>query len=449
MGAAMQTSAWTAALLSFAAALGCPGPAAAVEYLLGPQDKVRLKIYEWRASRDVIFEWKALNDEFVVGADGTLFLPFVGQIRAEGTAPADLSRSIGGRLMQQMGLGKPPDVSVEIIQFRPFYIVGHVTESGEFPYRPGLTVLQAVSIAGGLRTREESIARLEREVIAGRGEMDILSLNTISLSVKKARLEAEYSGASEISFPDQLLQMQGTGSASILIEQERAVFNARKDGLATQVRALENLKEFLVKELASLEKQMTFHDKQIQLVEKELAGVSTLVKKGISAAPREISLQRTLADVQSAKLTAETSLLRARQEISRTDIAILQLRNAFANDVAEALRETQAQLDETTRKTDTTANLLQESELTAPRLLSLRANAQQAQPIYTILRRGESATAKITATEITEIQPGDTLKVEMPSPDMSPAELGSTFPFAGLVADPTVRAGPSVSERAN
>lgn len=439
----------TAAVLSFAAAAASPGPAAAAEYLLGPQDKIRLKIYEWRASRDVIFEWTALNDIFTVGADGNLFLPFVGQIRAQGAAPGDLSRSIGSRLMQQMGLGRQPDVSVEVVQFRPFYIIGHVTQSGEFPYRPGLTVLQAVGVAGGLRTREENMSRLEREVIAGRGELGILSLNNINLSVRKARLEAELSGASEVSFPDHLLQLQGEGSVSILMEQERAVFAARKDGLETQVGALESLKEFLVKELGSLEQQLTFHDKQIQLVEKELSGVTTLVKKGYSAAPREISLQRTLADVQSAKLSAETSLLRARQEISRTDISILQLRKAFANEVTVALRETQAQLDEIARKTDTTAHLLQESELAAPRLLALRAKAQAAEPIYTIVRPGESGSIEIQATEITEIEPGDTLKVEIPLPDISPTELGLTSPFAGSLAEPLAQASPRASDSTN
>ena len=136
----------TVAGISLAATAACPSPASAAEYLLGPQDKVRLKVYEWRASRDVIFEWTALNDSFVVGADGTLFLPFVGQIRAEGTAPGDLARSIGDRLMQHMGLSRQPDVAVEIAQYRPFYIVGNVKQPGEFPYRPGLTVLQALGI---------------------------------------------------------------------------------------------------------------------------------------------------------------------------------------------------------------------------------------------------------------------------------------------------------------
>jgi protein involved in polysaccharide export with SLBB domain len=437
------------ALIGFALATGYPAASSGAEYLLGPQDKLRLKIYEWRASRDVIFEWTALNDEFIVGAGGSLSLPFVGDIRAAGETPQNLAKEIGSRLMHQMGLGRQPDVAVEVVQFRPFYIVGHVTQPGEFPYRPGLTVLQALTIAGGLRTREEDIARLEREVIAGRGEVSILSLNNVSLLARKARLEAELAGAKEIGFPNTLSSLKGEGSVSIMMEQERAIFAARKDGLETQVRALEDLKGFLVKELASLEKQLTFHDKQIELVQKELSGVSTLVKKGFSAAPRELGLQRTLADVQSSRLSAETALLRARQEISRTEISILQLRNTFSNEVTVALRETQAELDETSRKVDTAAQLLHESEVSAPRLLALRAKAQRAKPIYTIMRPDGSRTIELQATEITEIAPGDTIKVEIPLPEAYETELGGASPFAELTAAPVMQEGHAASDTTN
>lgn len=419
------------AVFGLALATGCPSISNGAEYLLGPQDKLRLKIYEWRASRDVIFEWTALNDEFIVGSGGSLSLPFVGDIWAAGKTPSDLANEIGSRLKQQMGLGREPDVALEVVQFRPFYIVGHVTQPGEFPFRPGLSVLQALTIAGGLRTREEDLARLEREVIAGRGEIDLLALNNVSLLARKARLEAELADAKEIAFPDSLLNLQDEVSVSIMMAQERAIFATRKDGLETQVRALSDLKEFLIKELASLEKQLTFHDTQIALVQKELSGVTTLVQKGYSAAPREISLQRTLADVQSSRLSAETALLRTRQEISRTEISILQLRNSFSNEVTLALRETQAQLNETARKADTASQLLHDSEVSAPRLLAMRSRAQRAEPVYTIVRPDGDESIEIPAKETTEVLPGDTIKVEIPLPEMPEIGLGSTSPLVG------------------
>ncbi|RUY73735.1 sugar ABC transporter substrate-binding protein [Mesorhizobium sp. M7A.F.Ca.CA.001.09.2.1] len=412
----------TVAAASLAAA-ACPLPTVAAEYLLGPQDKVRLKVYEWRASRDVIFEWTALNDSFVVGADGTLFLPFVGQIRAQGTAPGDLARAIGDRLMQHMGLGRQPDVAVEIVQYRPFYIVGYVTQPGEFPYRPGLTVLQALGIAGGLRTREEDMSRLEREVIVGQGDAGLLALSNVSLLARKARLESELAGSDDIAFPAQLKDRASNETVAVAMEQERKIFAVRKDAMATQLRALRELKDFLEKELTSLGQQMAFHDQQIELIQKELAGVSALVQKGLAVAPRELSLQGTVAQMQSDRLVAETSLLRVRQEISKTDIEILNLGNSQASEVAAALRETQLQLNEVTSKANTAVQLLHDTEVTAPALLALRERAERAKPIFKIVRTTDSGSQELTAEETTPIEPGDTVKIDIPAPPSGLAAL--------------------------
>ncbi|MDF3156498.1 polysaccharide biosynthesis/export family protein [Mesorhizobium sp. XAP10] len=423
----------TVAAASLAAA-ACPLPTVAAEYLFGPQDKVRLKVYEWRASRDVIFEWTALNDSFVVGADGTLFLPFVGQIRAQGTAPGDLARAIGDRLMQHMGLGRQPDVAVEIVQYRPFYIVGYVTQPGEFPYRPGLTVLQALGIAGGLRTREEDMSRLEREVIVGQGDVGLLALSNVSLLARKARLESELAGSDDIAFPAQLKDRASNETVAVAMEQERKIFAVRKDAMATQLRALRELKDFLEKELTSLGQQMAFHDQQIELIQKELAGVSALVQKGLAVAPRELSLQGTVAQMQSDRLVAETSLLRVRQEISKTDIEILNLGNSQASEVAAALRETQLQLNEVTSKANTAVQLLHDTEVTAPALLALRERAERAKPIFKIVRTTDSGSQELTAEETTPIEPGDTVKIDIPPPPSGLAAL----PTGGSVQTETL-----------
>ncbi|MBM2711782.1 polysaccharide biosynthesis/export family protein [Mesorhizobium caraganae] len=412
---------------SIAAATAFALPAVAAEYLLGPQDKVRLKVYEWRASRDVIFEWTALNDDFVVGADGTLFLPFVGQIHAQGTAPGDLARAIGDRLMQQMGLGREPDVAVEIVQYRPFYIVGYVTQSGEFPYRPGLTVLQALGIAGGLRTREDDIPRLEREVIAGQGDVGLLALSSVSLLARKARLEAELADSNDIAFPTELKDRASNATVAVAMEQERRIFAVRKEAMTTQLRSLSELRDFLEKELDSLQQQLTFRDKQIELIQKELAGVSALVQKGLAVAPRELNLEGTVAQMQGDRLAAETSLLRVRQEISKTDIEILNLNNQHANEIADALRETQSQLNEVVSKADTAAQLLHETAVTAPALLALKERAESAKPIFKIVRTTGNGSEELTAEETTPIEPGDTVKIEIPPP----ASALSALPVEG------------------
>ncbi|RVA28756.1 sugar ABC transporter substrate-binding protein, partial [Mesorhizobium sp. M7A.F.Ca.US.001.01.1.1] len=337
-------------------------------------------------------------------------------------------------LMQHMGLGRQPDVAVEIVQYRPFYIVGYVTQPGEFPFRPGLTVLQALGIAGGLRTREEDMSRLEREVIVGQGDVGLLALSNVSLLARKARLESELAGSDDIAFPAQLKDRASNETVAVAMEQERKIFAVRKDAMATQLRALRELKDFLETELTSLGQQMAFHDQQIELIQKELAGVSALVQKGLAVAPRELSLQGTVAQMQSDRLVAETSLLRVRQEISKTDIEILNLGNSQASEVAAALRETQLQLNEVTSKTNTAVQLLHDTEVTAPALLALRERAERAKPIFKIVRTTDSGSQELTAEETTPIEPGDTVKIDIPPPPSGLAAL----PTGGSVQTETL-----------
>ncbi|RUX51230.1 hypothetical protein EOA22_30195 [Mesorhizobium sp. M7A.F.Ca.US.014.04.1.1] len=127
--------------------------------------------------------------------------------------------------------------------------------------------------------------------------------------------------------------------------------------------------------------------------------------------------------MQSDRLVAETSLLRVRQEISKTDIEILNLGNSQASEVAAALRETQLQLNEVTSKANTAVQLLHDTEVTAPALLALRERAERAKPIFKIVRTTDSGSQELTAEETTPIEPGDTVKIDIPAPPSGLAAL--------------------------
>lgn len=417
------------------------GGAASADYLLGPQDKVRIKAYEWRPSRDEIFEWDALNDEFTVGAAGTLSLPFVGEIRASGTTTDELAGTIADRMRSEMGLGQRPNTSIEIVQFRPFYIVGQVDHPGEFPYRPGLTVLQALSIAGGLPKINDGLMRLGRDAISARGELQVSGAQAASLRARRARLEAELKQSDTLDIPSGTAQ-HADASAELAMQQEVLIFQVRREAFSTQMRVLEQLKDYLEKEVVSLIAQRQTEEKQIQLVKKELSTVSSLVDKGLAAAPRQLGLERTVAQIEGERLRVETSLLRAKQEISRTEIAMLELKNKRTNEVAVELRETQAKLEELDSKSETAEQLLYEAEVTAPQLLAQRARSRRTQPVYTILRqKGESA-MELNASDSTAVEPGDTIKVELPFPDTAPVADASL----GLTNSPT--AAPTLPQSA-
>ena len=128
--------------LSFQASAQTPPSASSAEsYVLGPNDRIRLKVY---GEPDITGEYEISNS-------GQVSIPLAGHITAAGATTRQLEKSIASALAK--GIVRDPRVNVEIAQYRPYYILGEVKKSGEYPYRHGLTVLDAVASAGGFTYR--------------------------------------------------------------------------------------------------------------------------------------------------------------------------------------------------------------------------------------------------------------------------------------------------------
>ncbi|MGE4218214.1 MAG: polysaccharide biosynthesis/export family protein [Alphaproteobacteria bacterium] len=123
-------------------------------YRLEPGNQIRL----------TVFNETTLSGDFVVDPSGNVSLPLVGNVPAAGVTASTLSERIATKLVQG-SLLRDPQVSVEILTFRPFYVLGEVRQPGEFPYTPGVTVLSAIARAGGYdyRARENKVLLVRQE----------------------------------------------------------------------------------------------------------------------------------------------------------------------------------------------------------------------------------------------------------------------------------------------
>lgn len=384
-------------------------------YRLGPQDKLRIKVHEWRASRGEAYEWSALNGDFTVGTEG-VSLPLIGTVPAVGSKIDELAQVISERLQSKVGLLERPDTSVEVVQFRPFYMVGKVDKPGEYAYRPGLTVLQAVSVAGGLyRPADPGLLRFERESISIRGNLRLLGVQRDTLLARRARLQAELQGIDTIPFPPELAKRQAEPSIAQLVREEQLLFEARRTALKMQIESLTQQRILLTKEVDSLRAKSETQERQLSSIRRELESVGSLVTRGLAVAPRQLSLERLSAEIEASRIDLNTAMLRAQQDASKTERSILELRNQRQNDVIVELRQTQAKIDEASEQIGTSEKLVYEVEVTAPAAESERSQAQMAQPIYSIIRRGDGGTQEKVVTENTPVKPGDVLKVQFPS----------------------------------
>jgi polysaccharide export outer membrane protein/exopolysaccharide production protein ExoF len=421
--------------VSLAAARAPPAFAADQAYLLGSQDKVRIKVYEWRAAKGEAYEWAALNGEFIVGADGDLALPLVGEVPAAGHAPSAVAAAIAAALQKRVGLREKPDAAVEIVQYRPFYGVGAADRPGAYPDRPGLTVLQALGLAGGLRrTADPDIRQVGREIVSGQGDLMVYAVETRSLIAKKARLEAELHGSDAITWPPVLTARAKDPATAELMAQETLIFTTRREALATQLKALTQLKGFLESEVQSIGQQLVLQDRQLSLIRQDLSSASTLREKGLVVAPRLLQLERTEAEAEGDRLKMNTAQLQAKQEAGKTQLMMLDLVNNRHNEVATSLRETQSKLEELAKRASTAAALVQDAETAVPQMLTERQGHEARQPVFTILRRdGSGKTESRVVADDAPVEPGDTLQVALP-PDPAVSDAGLAGLFGGAKA---------------
>lgn len=388
-------------------------PADAAEYRFGPDDKIRLRIFEWRPSLDETFGWEALNDEFTVGAEGDLSLPLIGRVQAGGLSRDELSMHVAEQLSTRMGLVREPTVAIEIVEYRPFYIIGPVSTSGAFPYRSGLTVLQAVSLAGGLRTFTGDLFDSGRQIITSAGDLNVLLLQRDNLHARAVRLEAELARAAEIEFPRELVDRRAELAVATLLQAEQRIFSAREDAYSTQMHALDQLKRNLATELPSLAAQLETVETQVKLIEEELESVQTLLKSGLANQPRRMALERELARTEGDRLRVESSLLRTKQEISKAEISIVELRSRRAQEITAELGETQARLQELGLKIQTTMKLVSAFAAASPYVVDGATPGRVAEPVYHIVRRVDDGMTEMSADEATPVLPGDTVKVSI------------------------------------
>ncbi|MGF1605872.1 MAG: polysaccharide biosynthesis/export family protein [Rhodothalassiaceae bacterium] len=138
---------------------GCAGPSGgtlppvpAGAYRLDAEDRVRV----------TVFGQPDLSGTYRIDSAGSVAMPLIGTVSARGLTEQQLEQALVTRFAQ--GFLREPQVSVEVAEYRPFYILGEVRQPGQYSYAPGMTVLSAIAVGGGYTYR----ARKDRVVIARR-----------------------------------------------------------------------------------------------------------------------------------------------------------------------------------------------------------------------------------------------------------------------------------------
>ena len=99
-----------------------------------------------------VFDEPSLTGEFLIDSAGNLAMPLIEKVAVAGKNPNEVAGLISSQL-KAGGYVLDPKVSVEVLAYRPVYVLGEVTQPGEYPYSPDLTFFQAIAKAGGFTPR--------------------------------------------------------------------------------------------------------------------------------------------------------------------------------------------------------------------------------------------------------------------------------------------------------
>ena len=417
----MKVSHFASLALLVAAPLG-HAAAQSSDYRLGPQDQVEIRVSDLRAGTGEAYQWTAFNGTFTVGASGKLALPILGEIAAGDRTTADVARTVEDQLQAKVGLAKKPDASIQIVKYRPIYVAGEVDKPGDYDYRPGLTVLKAISLAGGpAKITSDVLLGFVRDALTARGDLRVLEADRLALLTRQARLDAEVKYQDSIMLPPEVKSRLGEPDVARLVREEQSLFETRRNALASQVASLTESQGVLSKEIDSLHLKEVALARQVSLNQKELDQIAGLVTQGIAVVPRQLAIEQVVGQFESDRLDAVTARLRAQQDLSKAGRDILDLTNNRRSDALQEATEIRKQLAETMEKIATDQTLIFHAEVRAPMAIESAYGAVRT-PLYYLTRRVDGKVETRQVGESDEVEPGDVVRIEPkpPGADLHP-----------------------------
>lgn len=121
--------------------------------------------------RVTVFEQASLSNSYTVDQAGYIAFPLVGQVAARGQTLPQLEGAIAQKLRQ--GYLRDPDVTIEIDRYRSIFVMGEVGQPGQYSYVAGMTVLNAIAVAGGFSNRANQrdvdvTRKINGDIVTGR-----------------------------------------------------------------------------------------------------------------------------------------------------------------------------------------------------------------------------------------------------------------------------------------
>jgi polysaccharide export outer membrane protein len=408
-GAARSTNWITWSLL--AASLMCSVAATGAEYHLNVGDVIEISVARV----------PELQRRVAVNLDGNITFPLLGTIGVAGLTPSQaqvrIQAGLAATIFQKRMLdGRYSDVAIEpdevtatVVEYRPVYVSGDVSKPGEFPYRPLMTVRQAVALSGGYDTMRFRTSNPILDWADLKSDYETFWTEFAKEQAHVWRLKSELGdkiSSAQNSLSDLPLP-RSTISEIARLETER--LNILQADHERQKAFLQRAIKQGYDQIAVLSDQQQKEEQGVQSDVEELQKSVELLSKGMLPSPRVTDNRRAVLLSSTRKLQTVAELMQLKRAQGDLERQLERLDDQRRINLLGELQEAEVKLSEIRAKLQGIGDKLQYTALLKSRLM--RGNGYKLE--IAITRKNETGLERIVASEDWELRPGDVVDVSL------------------------------------
>ncbi|WFP93069.1 polysaccharide biosynthesis/export family protein [Ensifer adhaerens] len=374
----------------------------------------------YRVSVGDVLSFDILDDaelptSLTIATDGAAAFPLIGTFKIEGRTIPEAVDALRSEYLSRQLL-TDPKLSLSIVTVRPVLILGEVRTPGSFAYYPGLTVEQAVGLAGGPQTAMSNPADRILAQAKLRGTIEETDVEIVREAVYTARLYAQLRGSEKVDLkdiPESVKMYVDETSVGPVVAIEEKI-------LKTDLLSTRNQMEILNQSIMQTEASLTILDKLKEQQEEVVALNEQVEARTLALRKRELNTESELSRVKMATSSEKSRLLELISEIGRSNRELanlkLQLETLKANREKEILTLLQER-EATLKKLETQRQTTKEQMVLMAAAAVDSSKQEQVSFLYKIDRetgRGEAKSRQsIEATNVTAVLPGDVIFVSI------------------------------------
>jgi len=364
-----------------------------------------------------VLEFDILDDadpprQLTIGNDGRIDVPLLGAVSVANMTLSEARNQVRQKFIDRQVL-VDPQIGLNIVTYRPIFVLGDVKSPGSYPFTTQLTVEKAVGLAGGPNT---GVSNTEDRVLTRvrvRGELQSYESDLTREAIWAARLVAQLDGRTEIEDDDTpkatrpFLDKQLLAS---LRQGEDKILRNDADQYADQTKLMKESINEIDSRIEILEKLAANQKETIKFSQDELDRSNKLLEGGIKTVVEVSRIQRQLTADEGRLLQIYSDMSDARRQGTALKRELSQFESARTKEALSQLQERQVAIEKLLANRSTTeeqlllvSNLISEDSKSAPKFKMQ----------YKIRHTSNGNTEEVPATGVTYLTPGDVVLVSV------------------------------------